>query len=458
MKVALISPRGAMRNQQNSILNTIYSRLRDIMSFIEVDDIEFMPNLGLLVIAAYLDPDDEVHYLEEDYVDPERSQEIVFDRSYDLVCLSGCNNQAKRAYQIADRFREMGVTVVMGGLHASSLPEEALEHVDSVMIGEGEDTFPAFLKDFKNGSFKKQYISSGNTDLTKVPMPRFDIVEDITRFNKITVQATRGCPRNCSYCSTKEVYGKRFRTKTPEQVAREIEMIKKLYPNPFISFADENLLADPKYARELVSMMIDQKVRWECYCDVAVYKDTELLDMLRESNCVELLIGFETVIPESLKKVSPWKAAMLDKYREAVETIQGHGVPLMGLFMVGFDSDGPDVFERIYEFIEETNMFDVDFAILCPIPGTQLYDELKKEGRITSEDWDRYTWYHVNYKPMKISPKELRDGIMWIFNKFNTPERIRKRKEFFNSVLRKLYGDEKVIRDKLEMMDLAQVM
>ncbi|MCL5035751.1 MAG: B12-binding domain-containing radical SAM protein [Chloroflexi bacterium] len=458
MKVALISPRGAMRNQQNSLLNSVYGRLRDILSFIEVDDIEFMPNLGLLTIAAYLEPGDDIRYLEEDYVDPERSQEIVFDNGYDLVCLSSCNNQAKRAYQIADRFREMGVTVVMGGLHASSLPDEALEHVDSVMVGEGEDTFPAFLEDFKNGHFKKKYISSGNTDLTKVPMPRFDIIEDITRFNKIPIQATRGCPRRCTYCSTKEVYGRSFRMKRPEQIASEIESVKKLYPNPFISFADENILADPLYARQLVKVMTDQKVRWECYCDVGVYKDTELLEMLRESNCVELLIGFETVVPESLQEVSPWKASMLSEYRTAVETIQGHGVPIMGLFMVGFDQDHSDVFERIYNFIDESELFDVDFAILCPIPGTPLFDELKAEGRITCEDWDRYTWYHVNFKPRNITPKELRDGIMWIFNKFNTPEKIMKRKQFFNRVLDRLYGNQEVIREKLELMDLAQVM
>jgi len=455
MKVAFISPRGAMRNQQNSILNRLYDKLRGLITFIEVDDIEFMPNLGLLTIAGFFPRDWELRYLEEDYVNPNRREETLFDRDYDLVCLSACNNQAYRAYRIADAFRSRGAKVIMGGLHASALPEEAAQHCDAVLIGEGEDTVKAFLDDFQKGEIKQFYRSSGEYDLTKSPIPRFDLVEDIRRFNKINVQATRGCPRNCGYCSTKAAYGSRYRTKTVEQVRSEIRAVKALYPNPFISFADDNLLAKREYALELLKMLEEEQVRWECYCDIGIYQDEELLQALALSNCVELLIGLETVNEESLKGVSEWKTRMLPHYREAIDAIQAHGLAVLGLFMLGFDGDRPDVFAKMQAFIEESRLFDVDFAILCPIPGTRVFEALDQEGRILSKDWDRYTWYHVNYQPKHLTEGELRDGIMRLFEAFNRPEQIFRRKQYFDGIFRKLYGNEALLQKKLELLELG---
>jgi len=444
-----------MRNQQNSVLNRLYDKLRALITFIEVDDIEFMPNLGLLTIAGFFPPEWELKYLEEDYIDPRRREAALFDRDYDLVCLSACNNQANRAYQIADQFRARGATVIMGGLHASALPEEAALHCDAVLVGEGEDTIQAFLADFAKGEIKQFYHSGGDFNLELAPPPRFDLVEDIKRFNKINVQATRGCPRNCAYCSTKAAYGQKYRTKTVEQVRKEIHLIKSLYPNPFISFADDNLLAKREYALELIKMLGEEQVRWECYCDIGIYRDEELLKSLAASNCVELLIGLETVNPESLKGVSEWKFRMYPHYREAVETIQSHGLAVLGLFMVGFDQDGPDVFTKLRDFIEESRLFDVDFAILCPIPGTRVFEELDRQGRILCKDWDRYTWYHVNYQPKQVTDKELREGVMWLFQEFNRPEQVYRRKQYFDGVFRKLYGDEALRKKKMELLEIS---
>jgi len=456
MKIAFISPRGSESNQQNNILNSIYQRLMKFLTFIEIEDVEFMPNLGLLTIAGCLDDHHELVYIEEDYVDESQMEPVIFDEHFDLVCLSAVNSQAYRAYEIAEIFRKRGIYTVIGGLHSSMLPEEAKEHVDTVIIGEGEDTFPVFFRDFEKGEPKPYYKSSGQFDLRLAPMPRFDIVKNITRFNKITVQATRGCPHRCEFCCLYEVYGHKYRKKSPQQIVREIEYIKKLYPHPLISFADENMLVDRKYSKELLRAIAPLDVRWEGYCDISVADDDELLQLLADSNCVLQMIGLESLNFNNLKDIAPFKAKMIDKYAEAVEKIQSYGVGVMGLFMLGFDHDDENVFMEIRDFIKQTDMFDVDFAIVCPIPGTRLYKRLKKEGRITCEDWNNYAWYNVNFQPKKLTPKQLKEGIMWLFKEFNTPEEVGRKKERFQQIYRRLYPDEIFRRSKLEKLGMVQ--
>ncbi len=443
MKIAFISPRGTERNQQNNVLYEVYKKLIPVLSFM-IDDIEFIPNLGLLQIAALVGDEHEVRYIDEDYIDIRDAEPIIFDDTYDLVALSSCNNQARRAYEIADHFRSRGVTVIMGGYHPSAMPEEAKAHADAVFIGEGEDTFPLFLKDYEKGEIKPFYRSSGKVDLTTLPSPRFDCIGNILRFNKLPVFATRGCPRKCEYCSVKMIYGQGYRKKNIDQIVREIEELKKLYPRPypFITFGDENLLVDKKWSKELVKALIPLKIRWECYCDVSVAWDEELLDLLRESNCVELLIGFETVIRENMKMGDNWKYGMVEKYAEAIERIQCRGVGVMGLFMFGFDHDTPEVFKETARFIHETNLFDVDFAVLCPIPGTDTFNNLRKEGRILTYNWDKYTWIHVNYQPMNMTPKELQEGLLYMFKEFSSIEFLHKRKKYFKGIYKRLSSGE----------------
>lgn len=437
MKIALISPRGAERNQQNHILNSVYRKLSRVVSFLE-DDVEFMPNLGLLTVAAYLPRECDIRYIDEDYIDIRRAEEVVFDPSFDLVLVGATNNQAVRAYEICDRFRALGVPVMIGGLHASSRREEAAEHADYVAVGEGEDIMPEFFADFTAGRPRKYYVSKGNVDLSTVPMPRFDLLRDITRYNKMPVQATRGCPHDCKFCSIIEVYGRRFRTKTPKQVAGEIREIHRLYPKAFISFADENMLVDRDFAKELCRELIPQRIRFEAYCDVAAYQDEEMLRLLNRAGCVQLLIGYESLEEDSLDDVGRWKRSMLPHYEESIRVIQGHGITILGLFMIGLDGDTPDTFRKLSEFIRRTNLYDVDFSVLTPIPGTPVYDRLKAEGRVTCEDWDLYTWQNVNFRPKHMSARQLWEGIMNLFREFNTPEELAKRRRHFKEIIVRL--------------------
>lgn len=441
MKIAFISPRGTERNQQNSCFNEVYRELRYVLTF-SIDDIEFMPNLGLLTLAGTCPPDWDLHYIDEDYIDVESAEKIPFDEDWDLVCLSACNNQAYRAYQIADQFRAKGVPVIIGGYHPSALPLEAKRHCDAVFLGEAEETFPEFLQDLKAGTIKPFYRPKRMADLTKVS-PRFDIIHGIERFNKFTMLATRGCPHHCEYCCITPLYGHKFRTKTVEQVIREIEQVKALYPNPYISFGDENMFIDKKFAKELLRAMIPLKVRWEAYSDLSVADDPELLELIYESHCVELLVGLESLNPDNLKLMDHWKYQrfMREGHLPALRRIQEAGVGVMGLFIVGYDHDTPDVFEAIRDFIVEAELFDVDFAVLCPLPGTPLFHRLRQEGRILTENWDLYTWMHVNYEPKNMTPEQLQEGLLWLFREICTVEWLLRRKEYMRNLYARLYGD-----------------
>ncbi|MBM3464859.1 MAG: B12-binding domain-containing radical SAM protein [Armatimonadetes bacterium] len=455
MKVGFISPRGSESNQGNSLLSNIYLKLHNILNFVEIEDIEFMPNLGLLTVAGQFPSDWELKYIDEDYIEPGTADVLDFDEKFDLVCLTAVNSQASRAYAIADEFRKRGTRVAIGGMHVSALPEEGARHADVVIVGEGEDVCPKLVEDLRRGQLQRIYRSHGNVDLTTVGAPRLDLVNRWERFNKVPLQATRGCPRGCKYCSIITTYGKKYRHKSVEQIVAEVEMAKRLHSRPWISFADENLYLDRKFTRALARALKPLNVRWECYCDSNVAEDEELLELLHESNCVQIMIGFESLNADSLATAAPWKSRKVDGYAECVHKIQSHGIGVMGLFIVGLDSDDTSVFPKLRDFIDETNMFDADFAILCPIVGTPLFDDLKAQGRIVSENWDDYAWYHVNYKPMKMTAQELQDGILWLFQEYNSPPRVWKRIEFFRQVFERLHGKHAALEQKLEKLGLA---
>ncbi|MCL5035744.1 MAG: radical SAM protein [Chloroflexi bacterium] len=428
MHIGLISPRGSERNQQDNMILEISEILSDNCVFM-MDDVERIPNLALLSLAALAPDDVEFTFIEEDYVPLDKVEETIFAPGFDLACLTATNYQANRAYYLGDELRKRGVPVIIGGLHPSALPDEAAEHADSVAIGEGEDIFPIILEDFRNNELKPFYKSSGNVDLAALPPPRYDLIKHPEYFNKMPVVATRGCPYNCDFCIFPKVYGRKLRKKTVPQVIREIEIIKRIMPDPYIHFCDENMLVDSKYAKELVRALIPHKIEWECFCDIAVADDEELLDLLVESGCRDLLIGLESIDPDVLKNVDAWKSKQLEKYPERIRKIQRHDLSVTGLFIVGFDEDTPDIFKRMRNFIFRSGLLDMDFAILTPMPGTGLYSRLKAEGRILTEDWSRYTWQHVNFMPKNMSPDELQRGLLWLFSQFSRPELIMQRED-----------------------------
>ena len=442
MKIALISPKGAERFFADNIFEDLESLLHRELIFL-MEDMEWMPNLGLLTLAGVIGKDHQLTYVDEEYLSRETMKHILYEEDFDLVCLSVINAQSRRAYEISKIYRQRKIPVAMGGIHPTALPGECREHCDFLFIGEAEESFPRFLDDFALGQADPEYYSRGQVDLTQLPPPRFDLMTQFDyhkMYNRFPIQGTRGCPRKCDFCFLPTMYGPGYRHKSVDQVIREVETVKEIAGEPFISFTDENMLLDLDYALELARRMEGMEVLWECYCDVSIAEHPELLDQLYRSHCVLLLIGLESLDRENLAAENPWKAARVEGYRQAMEKIQSHGIGVSGLFIVGFEYDTPAVFEDIIEFARQTKLMDVEVSALCPFPGTSLYQRMEKQGRIFCRDWSRYTWIHVNHQPGKMSATQIIEGLFGLFVKLTSLDRLIMQKRYFRKSARRLYS------------------
>lgn len=429
MRIALIVPSSALINADAKYA-LFWKQFTDVQSRQRVWS---MPHLGLLTIAALTDPGHELAYLDENHAP------LDFGQAYDVVAISPVAHQAERAYEIAEAFRAGGAHVVLGGIHTTLLPEEAARHADTIFVGEGEGSWQAFLADFERGAPKPVYREPypGSVDLCRSPVPRYDLVQP-GAYKTMPVQATRGCPHHCEFCSTSELFGDKLRHKTVDQVKREIEAIRAVAPATFVFFADDNLLLKRSFARGLLEAMVPLNVRWHAFTDISAAKDAELLELARASGCTQLLIGFESLSPANLAGIDrrSWKLKQLPNYERAIETIQAHGIGVIGSFLVGLDEDGPDVFERIRDFVVNTNLYGVNITIQTPFPGTRLHARLAAERRITAPSWRYYTGFELTYAPKKMSAAELEDGYVWLCRELNSASLLERKLKHFKTIVR----------------------
>lgn len=408
MRVALVNPS-----------NPEYEALRGLLDRVTgLEEPELVPNLALLSLAPYFGTDVEAVYCDEDLLAQKGRPRSYLDEPFDLVFVTALTHQAHRAYEIAHAFRARGIPVVMGGLHASALPREAARHVDAVVVGEGEPVARSIIDDFRLNSLLPLYLERRPFDLAEALPPALELAGDLREYTKVPALATRGCPRGCSFCCLHGIYGRRHRKKRPGQVAAEIGKALALRPGAFVSFADENLLVDRAYARALLEALEPHSFAWEAYCDVSVADDPELLDALRNAGCRELIIGFESVSAASLEASSPWKARRRASYADSIEKIQSRGIAVLACFVVGFDEDGPGVFDELVAFLRLARPRELDVAVLTPLPGSPLARRLKREGRITSLHWPRYNWYHLNFRAAQMDEEAIQGGILRVFREF----------------------------------------
>jgi len=399
-----------------------------------------LPSLGLLTIAAHTPPHWEVAYREIDALGEEDLRAIEAER-YDLVALSSLTARVEDAYRLADRLRQAGTTVVLGGLHATALPDEALGHVDAVIQGQGERAWPRLLADLERGALRRRYTSLGDAALAhrleESLIPRYDLL-DPSRYDRLPLQTTRGCPRDCVFCGASRLLGP-YQLKPIPQVRRELERILERWPRPFVELADDNTFVDRAWSRELAALLGEHGVRWFTETDLSIADDEHLLEALARSGCAQLLVGLESTAPAALRGLdrAGWKARQGASALERVRRIQSHGVAVNGCFVLGLDGDDAGSFDRVAEFAEQAELCDVQITLLTPFPGTALLARLRREGRLLRERfWDECTLFDVTYRPAAMSVAELRSAFRGLMGRLYGPEATRRRRARWRAVHR----------------------
>jgi radical SAM superfamily enzyme YgiQ (UPF0313 family) len=380
-----------------------------------------LPSLSLLTLAGMTPDRFDVTYHE--IADIRHMDELP---ACDVAAISSYTAQVKDAYELARQYREIGVHTVIGGLHSTALPEEALQHVDTVVVGEGEVSWVELLKDLERRKPERLYAANGREfDLADAPMPRYDLL-DIEKYNRLTVQTQRGCPWKCEFCAASILLTPRYKTKPIGKVIAEVREIKRIWPRPFVEFADDNTFVNKKHAKALMRALAGERVRWFTETDVSVADDDELLSLMKEAGCAEVLIGFETPSTSGLDGLElkrNWKLKRLDGYKAAIEKIQSHGIAVNGCFILGLDGDSAEVFEAVWAFTREAGLYDVQITVLTPFPGTPLYSRLQAEGRILEEGaWEKCTMFEVNFRPQQMSSSELQHGLIELGKRIYTDE------------------------------------
>ncbi|MDQ8199245.1 radical SAM protein [Pelagicoccus enzymogenes] len=391
-----------------------------------------LPSLGLLTLAALTPSHWEIEYRE---IDEMKEGEVEALGLADIVAFSTFTARAFDAYALSGSLRKRGIYTVIGGLHASLCPSECAEHFDCVIEGEGEPVWNDLLSDFEYGRPRSHYKANRAYDLSQAPIPRFDLLE-VERYNRLTVQTTRGCPWECEFCAASIRLGGGYRCKPVDKVLAELDAIRSHWAHPFVEFADDNTFASKRYGHRLMDALQGCDFRWFTETDISIAHDSALLAKMKKAGCAQVLIGLED--PSDVSGVelkADWKAKQRAGYLESIKRIQDHGITVNGCFVLGFDSHKPDVFDRYWEFIRESNLFEVQLTFLTPFPGTPLYDRLAKENRLLhANDWRRRTLFDICFEPKQMSAAELRDGFIDLARKvYDDAEVDRRRRNFIRS-------------------------
>jgi len=313
------------------------------------------------------------------------------------------------------------------------MPGEAMAHADSVVIGEGEPVWPTLLSDLRAGRLASMYDARNiSFDFAQSPMPAFQLL-DIGKYNRLTVQTQRGCPWRCDFCASSRTISRTHKLKPVERVIAEIHRIKEIWPSPFIEFADDNSFVNKVHGKKLLRALMHEDINWFTETDVSVADDPELLDLMRESGCMQVLIGFESpsaMALNGLEQNTNWKAKQLAEYQGAIARIQDHGITVNGCFILGLDGTGTHAFDDVWQFVRDSGLYEVQVTVLTPFPGTPLYDRLQADGRLLREQaWELCTLFDVNFRPTHMSVAELESGFRDLVAQIYSADATHARKE-----------------------------
>ncbi|HSB08073.1 MAG TPA: radical SAM protein [Blastocatellia bacterium] len=366
------------------------------------------PPLGLATLAGYLPPDCSIE-LQDEHV-----EKLDLDDEPDLVVIQVYITSARRAYAIADRYRAKGTYVALGGLHVTSLPEEASHHADTIFLGPGEDTWPEFLKDYREGRPRRVYRSTIRT-LIGMPPIRRDLIKRHLYLVPNSIVVSRGCPHTCDFCYKVAFFegGRGFYTQQVDAALAEIERL----PGRHLYFLDDHLFGDPRFAAALFEGMKGMRRLWQAAGTVKSVLAPELLEKAVASGLRSLFVGFETLNPKNLVDQNKYQNLNRD-YTASIKRLHDEGVMINGSFVFGMDDDDRTVFQRTVEWAIEQGIETATFHILTPYPGTALHERMQSQGRMTSTDWDLFDTRHVVFKPAKLTPEALERGYWRAYEEF----------------------------------------
>jgi radical SAM superfamily enzyme YgiQ (UPF0313 family) len=367
------------------------------------------PPLGLATLAAYLSADDHAVIVDE-HVEPLR-----FDDTPDLVVVQVYITNAYRAYRIADHYRNRGAFVCLGGLHVTSLPDEAAVHADTIFLGPGEQTFPKFLQDFRCGKPERIYTSAAGRTLERVPAIRRDLIRRARYLVPNSIVVTRGCPQHCDFCYKDAFFqgGRGFYTQRVEDALAEIDRL----PGRHLYFLDDHLLGDRRFAETLFAGMKGMRRLFQGAATVDSILRGDLIERAAEAGLRSLFVGFETLTPENLKQSNKRQNLGRD-YKAVTGRLHSLGIMINGSFVFGMDDDGDDVFRRTVDWAIEQGITTATFHVQTPYPGTRLYARMVSEGRMLTRDWNLYDTRHVVYRPARLRPEALKTGYDWAYREF----------------------------------------
>jgi radical SAM superfamily enzyme YgiQ (UPF0313 family) len=377
----------------------------------------YSPLAGLLAVAATI-PRDQYEVILTD----ENIETIDFDLKADLVGISAMTSYVNRGYEIADKFRAKGIPVVMGGVHASFMPQEALQHCDAVVIGEVELLMSKLLDDLKSGSMRGIYKSDVLHPMVGVPMPRYDLLKKNRYVNRTFVQTSRGCHQGCTFCAEPLMNGLKFRYRPVDEVIREMEACGER----IISINDADFFGTPERPKEVMRAMKGRGFQWQAGVTSKLAQDDRMLELAAESGCTMMSIGFESISRATLTSVHKY-VNRPETFAALVEKVHSYGIMVFGLFMFGFDGDDASVFKETSKFNIDANYDACAYSTLTPYPGTLTWYELKKANRIISFDWSKYDQAYVVYRPAQMSGDQLRLGLSDAYRDFYSASSIASR-------------------------------
>jgi len=371
--------------------------------------------LSSLTVAAAMPSCVETRIIDEEV------EAIDFDGDADLIGISFMTFNAPRAYELGDKFRrELGKPVFFGGYHPTFLPDEAIQHADSVCIGEAENNAPRMIEDLLAGKLKPFY-ENGLADLSQLRIPNRRLIRKSAYVIPDVIQATRGCPNNCKFCSITSFFNHKFRARPVEQVIEELRGLRR-----DVMFLDDNMIADREYARVLFAKMIPLRKRWFGQCGINLAYDDELLRLASAGGCRGMFIGLESLSQDNLADCGK-NFNRAGDYLRAIQRIHDRGIGVFAGLVFGMDGDRPDVFKNAINFLREAKVDAIQATVFTPFPGTQLYQEFESQGRITTKDWGLYDFKHVVFEPKHMSPRTLKDGHDWVLTQFYSQTSVMRR-------------------------------